>query len=203
MLRAHADDGRAAIAGCDNSLPGMMMSLARAKLPGVCLYGGTIMPGKFHDKDVTVQNVFEGVGTHSAGNMTDEELNELEHVACPAAGSCAGMFTANTMAAVSEGLGIALPVSASVPALHPDRPAVCQRRDEAGRADERAPKRGHRGAALQRSSHGLPLAVGRPGGGPVAGSAARDRVAVARHQAADGQLVFCGARHGHGQGHRR
>ena len=130
MMLAHAYDGLAAIAGCDKSLPGMMMGLARVNLPGIFLYGGTILPGKFRGKDVTVQNVFEGVGAHSAGNMTDEELNELEHVACPTAGSCGGMFTANTMAAVSEGLGIALPGSASVPAVDPAREAVCRRTGE-------------------------------------------------------------------------
>ena len=130
MMLAHAYDGLAAIAGCDKSLPGMMMALARVNLPGIFLYGGTILPGKYRGKDVTVQNVFEGVGAHSAGNMTDEELNELEHVACPSAGSCGGMFTANTMAAVSEGLGIALPGSASVPAVDPAREAVCCRTGE-------------------------------------------------------------------------
>ena len=130
MMLAHAYDGLATIAGCDKSLPGMIMALARVNLPGIFLYGGTILPGKFHGKDVTVQNVFEGVGTHSAGNMTDEELNELEHVACPGVGSCAGMFTANTMAAVSEGLGIALLGSASVPAIDPARPDVCRRTGE-------------------------------------------------------------------------
>ena len=131
MMLAHAYDGLAAIAGCDKSLPGMMMALARVNLPGIFLYGGTILPGKFRGKDVTVQAVFEGVGTHSAGNMTDEELNELEHVACPTAGSCGGMFTANTMAAVSEGVGIALPGSASVPAVDPSRDDVCRRTGEA------------------------------------------------------------------------
>ncbi|MCI0855046.1 MAG: dihydroxy-acid dehydratase [Chloroflexi bacterium] len=131
MMLAHAYDGLAAIAGCDKSLPGMMMGLARVNLPGIFLYGGTILPGKYRGKDVTVQNVFEGVGAHSAGNMTDEELNELEHVACPTAGSCGGMFTANTMAAVSEGIGIALPGSASVPAVDPARDDVCRKTGEA------------------------------------------------------------------------
>lgn len=131
MMLAHAYDGLAAIAGCDKSLPGMIMALARVNLPGVFLYGGTIMPGTFHGHDVTVQAVFEGVGAHSAGNMTDDDLNELEHVACPGAGSCGGMFTANTMAAVSEGLGIALPGSGSIPAVHPDRPQMCVRTGEA------------------------------------------------------------------------
>ena len=130
MMLAHAYDGLAAIAGCDKSLPGMMMALARVNLPGIFLYGGTILPGKYRGKDVTVQNLFEGVGTHSAGKMTDEELNELEHVACPTVGSCGGMFTANTMAAVSEGLGIALPGSASVPAGDPARHGGCRRTGE-------------------------------------------------------------------------
>jgi dihydroxy-acid dehydratase len=131
MMIAHAYDGLAAIAGCDKSLPGMMMALARVNLPGVFLYGGSIMPGTFHGHDVTVQDVFEGVGAHSAGNMSDADLLELEHVACPGAGSCGGMFTANTMACVSEAIGLALPGSAAVPAIHPDRVDVCKRTGEA------------------------------------------------------------------------
>lgn len=131
MMLAHAYDGLVAIAGCDKTLPAMMMALARVNLPGIFLYGGTILPGTYQGKDVTVQAVFEGVGAHSAGKMTDEELNELEHVACPSAGSCGGMFTANTMAAVSEGMGIALPGSASIPAVDPGRPDVCTRTGEA------------------------------------------------------------------------
>ncbi len=131
MMLAHAYDGLAAIAGCDKSLPGMMMAIARVNLPAVFLYGGSILPGAFQGHDVTVQDVFEGVGAHSAGSMSDEELLELEHAACPGAGSCGGMFTANTMATVSEGLGIALPGSAAVPALDPARPDVCRRTGEA------------------------------------------------------------------------
>ncbi len=131
MMLAHAYDGLAAIAGCDKSLPGMLMAIARVNLPSIFLYGGTIMPGQFHGKDVTVQAVFEGVGAHSAGNMSDEDLNELEHAACPGAGSCGGMFTANTMAAVSEGLGMALPGSASIPAVDPARTDICRRTGEA------------------------------------------------------------------------
>jgi dihydroxy-acid dehydratase len=131
MMVAHAYDGLAAIAGCDKSLPGMMMALARVNLPGVFLYGGSIMPGTYHGHDVTVQDVFEGVGAHSAGNMSDKDLRELEHVACPGAGSCGGMFTANTMACVSEAIGLALPGSAAVPAVHPDRTEVCRRTGEA------------------------------------------------------------------------
>jgi dihydroxy-acid dehydratase len=131
MMIAHAYDGLAAIAGCDKSLPGMMMALCRLNLPGVFLYGGSIMPGTFHGHDVTVQDVFEGVGAHSAGNMSDADLRELEHVACPGAGSCGGMFTANTMACVSEAIGLALPGSAAVPAVHPDRADVNRRTGEA------------------------------------------------------------------------
>jgi dihydroxy-acid dehydratase len=131
MMLAHAYDGLAAIAGCDKSLPGMIMALARVNLPGVFLYGGSILPGRYQGHDVTVQDVFEGVGAHSAGSMSDEALRELEHVACPGAGSCGGMFTANTMAAVSEGLGIALPGSAAVPAVDPARTEVCRRTGEA------------------------------------------------------------------------
>ena len=131
MMLAHAYDGLAAIAGCDKSLPGMIMAIARVNLPSVFLYGGSILPGAFQGHDVTVQDVFEGVGAHSAGSMSDADLNELEHVACPGAGSCGGMFTANTMAGVSEGLGIALPGSAAVPAVDPARPEVCRRTGEA------------------------------------------------------------------------
>ena len=131
MMLAHAYDGLAAIAGCDKSLPGMMMAIARVNLPAVFLYGGSILPGTFHDRPVTVQDVFEGVGAHSAGSMSDEDLRELEHVACPGAGSCGGMFTANTMAAISEALGLALPGSAAIPAVDPARPDVCRRTGEA------------------------------------------------------------------------
>jgi dihydroxy-acid dehydratase len=131
MMTAHAYDGLAAIAGCDKSLPGMLMALARVNLPGVFLYGGSILPGSFQGHDVTVQDVFEGVGAHSAGRMSDDELRELEHVACPGAGSCGGMFTANTMACVSEAIGMALPGSAAVPAVDPARAEVCRRTGEA------------------------------------------------------------------------
>src|SRR3990172_1220874 len=131
MMLAHAYDGMAGIAGCDKSLPGMIMAIARVNLPSIFLYGGSIMPGRYHGHDVTVQDVFEGVGAHSAGNMSDADLLELEHVACPGAGSCGGMFTANTMACVSEALGIALPGSAAVPAIDPARADVCRRTGEA------------------------------------------------------------------------
>ncbi len=131
MMLGHAYDGLAAIGGCDKTLPGLMMGLARVNLPGAFLYGGSIMPGTFQGRDVTVQDVFEGVGAHSAGNMSDADLRELEHVACPGAGSCGGMFTANTMACVSEAIGLALPGSASFPAVDPARADVCRRTGEA------------------------------------------------------------------------
>jgi dihydroxy-acid dehydratase len=120
-------DGLATIAGCDKSLPGMAMAMARLNLPSVFLYGGTIMPGKFQGRDVTIQDVFEAVGAHARGAMSDADLRELECSACPGEGSCGGMFTANTMAAALEGLGISLPGSASVPAIDPRRQELCWR----------------------------------------------------------------------------
>ncbi len=115
-IRGHSYDALVGIAGCDKSLPGMMMAMLRLNVPSVFLYGGSIMPGKFHGKDVTVVDVFEAVGKHSAGNMGDDELHLLECVACPGAGACGGQFTANTMACVSEAIGLALPFSAGPPA---------------------------------------------------------------------------------------
>jgi len=115
-VRGHCYDGLVGIAGCDKSLPGMMMAMLRLNVPSVFLYGGSIFPGKFHGKDVTVVDVFEAVGKHSAGAMPDAELHELECVACPGAGACGGQFTANTMACVSEAIGLALPYSAGPPA---------------------------------------------------------------------------------------
>ena len=106
-----------ASAGCDKSLPGMMMAMLRLNVPSVFLYGGSIMPGRFHGKDVTVVDVFEGVGQHSAGKMPDSELCLLEKVACPGAGACGGQFTANTMACVAEAIGLALPYSSGPPAV--------------------------------------------------------------------------------------
>jgi dihydroxy-acid dehydratase len=115
-MRGHCYDAFVGIAGCDKSLPGVMMAQLRLNVPSVFMYGGSIMPGKFKGKDVTVVDVFEGVGMHSAGRMSDEELHELECVACPGAGACGGQFTANTMACVSEAIGLALPGSAGAPA---------------------------------------------------------------------------------------
>lgn len=117
VVYAERFDGVVTIAGCDKSLPGMVMAAVRLNLPAVFLYGGTIMPGRWRDRDVTIQDVFEAVGAHSSGKMSDEELYELETNACPGAGSCAGHYTANTMAAAVEALGLSLPGSASPPAI--------------------------------------------------------------------------------------
>ena len=120
-MRGHCYDALVGLAGCDKSLPGMMMAMVRLNVPSVFMYGGSILPGKFRGKDVTVVDVFEAVGQHSAGNMSDEELFELECVACPSAGACGGQFTANTMACVSEAMGLALPGSAGAPAPYESR----------------------------------------------------------------------------------
>ena len=120
-VRGHCYDAVVGLAGCDKSLPGVMMAMARLNVPSVFMYGGSILPGRFKDKDVTVQDVFEAVGAHAAGNMSDEDLHELECVACPSAGSCGGQFTANTMACVSEAIGLAIPGSAGAPAPYETR----------------------------------------------------------------------------------
>lgn len=122
---AHAErfDGLVTVAGCDKSLPGMVMGACRLDLPSVFLYGGTIMPGTNRGHDVTVQDVFEAVGAHASGDMSDDELLSLERAACPGAGSCGGMFTANTMAAAIEALGLSLPGSSGPPAIDPRRDA--------------------------------------------------------------------------------
>ncbi len=121
MVRAHQYDGLVGIAGCDKSLPGTMMGMARLNLPSVFVYGGTIMPGIYEGKQVTIQDVYEAVGSYETGQLTLEALKNLENVACPNAGSCGGMYTANTMASISEAIGIALPGSASPPAEDPRR----------------------------------------------------------------------------------
>ena len=115
-MRGHCYDAMVGIAGCDKSLPGVMMAMLRLNVPSVFMYGGSILPGRFKGRDVTVVDVFEGVGQHSAGKMSDDDLFELERVACPGAGACGGQFTANTMACVSEAIGLALPGSAGAPA---------------------------------------------------------------------------------------
>ena len=115
-IRGHCYDALVGIAGCDKSEPGMMMAMLRLNIPSVFLYGGSIMPGKFHGRDVTIVDVFEAVGQYSSGTISDSELHELECAACPGAGACGGQFTANTMACVSEALGLALPYSSGPPA---------------------------------------------------------------------------------------
>src|SRR3954452_21443550 len=106
-MRGHCYDALVGLAGCDKSLPGMMMAMVRLNVPAVFMYGGSILPGRFRGRDVTVQDVFEAVGAHSAGRFSDADLHELECVACPSAGACGGQFTANTMATVSEAIGLA------------------------------------------------------------------------------------------------
>ncbi|MGH2529547.1 MAG: dihydroxy-acid dehydratase [Actinomycetota bacterium] len=117
VMHAERFDGLVGIAGCDKSEPGMLMAMARLNLPAVFLYGGTILPGTYQGRDVTIQDVFEAVGAHAKGSMTDQELLGMERAACPTAGSCAGMYTANTMAAAAEALGMSLPGAASPPAV--------------------------------------------------------------------------------------
>ena len=126
MIHAHRYDGVVTIAGCDKSLPGSIMALARLNLPGIFVYGGTIMPGNVAGKDITIQDVFEAVGSHSAGKLTIEQLKEIEDNACPGAGSCGGLYTANTMSSISEAIGIALPGSASPPAIDDKRNDICK-----------------------------------------------------------------------------
>jgi dihydroxy-acid dehydratase len=124
-MRGHCYDALVGVAGCDKSLPGMMMAMCRLNVPSVFIYGGSILPGTFKGRDVTVVDIFEAVGLHSVGKMSDEDLETLEQVACPSAGSCGGQFTANTMACVSEAIGLALPYSAGAPAPYEIRDRFC------------------------------------------------------------------------------
>ena len=130
-MRGHCYDALVGLAGCDKSLPGMMMAMVRLNVPSVFMYGGSILPGRLRGKDITVQDVFEAVGAHSAGRIDDEELHAIECAACPSAGSCGGQFTANTMACVSEALGLALPNSAGAPAPYESRDAYAEASGEA------------------------------------------------------------------------
>jgi dihydroxy-acid dehydratase len=130
-VRGHCYDALVGLAGCDKTLPGLMMAMVRLDVPSVFIYGGTIMPGKFHGKDVTIVDVFEGVGAHAAKRMSDADLKELEQVALPTGGSCGGQYTANTMACVSEALGLALPNSAGTPAPYESRDRFCEASGEA------------------------------------------------------------------------
>ncbi|HEY2619219.1 MAG TPA: dihydroxy-acid dehydratase [Acetobacteraceae bacterium] len=167
-MRGHCYDALVGLAGCDKSLPGMMMAMLRLNVPSVFMYGGSILPGRFQDRDVTVVDVFEAVGRHSAGTMSDEELHELECVACPSAGACGGQFTANTMAMVSEAIGLALPGSAGAPAPYEDRDRWAV---ESGRAvmallDSRLRPRD---IATRRAFENAAVVVGATGGSTNAG----------------------------------
>ena len=124
-MRGHCYDALIGLAGCDKSLPGMMMAMCRLNVPSIFIYGGSILPGKFRGKQVTVQDLFEAVGMVSVGKMSLDDLDELEHVACPSAGACGAQFTANTMATVSEAIGLALPYSAGAPAPYEIRDSFC------------------------------------------------------------------------------
>ena len=130
MVMAHGYDALVGLAGCDKSLPGTLMAMARLNVPSVFHYGGTILPGKFHGKDVTIQDVYEAVGAHAAGKMSDADLYEMECNACPSAGSCGGQFTANTMACIAEAIGMALPMSGSPPAVQVERDEFAVRAGE-------------------------------------------------------------------------
>jgi len=130
-MRGHAYDALVGLAGCDKSLPGMMMAMLRLNVPSVFLYGGSIMPGRLDGKDITVQAVFEAVGQFSAGKIDEARLCQVEQHACPGDGACGGQFTANTMACVSEGIGLALPLSSALPAPYLDRDAYAVASGEA------------------------------------------------------------------------
>ena len=124
-MRGHAYDALVGLAGCDKSLPGMMMAMVRLNVPSIFIYGGSILPGSFRGRPVTVQDLFEAVGKVAVGDMSLDDLDELERVACPSAGACGAQFTANTMATVSEAIGLALPYSAGAPAPYEIRDQFC------------------------------------------------------------------------------
>ena len=127
MMIAHQYDAIIGIAGCDKSLPGTLMGMARVNVPAIFLYGGTILPGRWNNCDVTIQDVYEAVGAYEVGKLSLQQLTDLENVACPSAGSCGGMYTANTMASISEALGISLPGSASSPAESENRRNISEK----------------------------------------------------------------------------
>jgi dihydroxy-acid dehydratase len=130
-VRGHCYDAMVGVAGCDKSLPGMMMAMLRLNVPSVFIYGGSILPGNWQGREVTVQDVFEGVGKHSAGSMSLEDLCDLERHACPGDGACGGQYTANTMACVSEAIGLALPLSSALPAPYTARDEYARASGEA------------------------------------------------------------------------
>src|SRR3954465_15012808 len=129
-IRGHSYDALVAMAGCDKSLPGMMMAMIRLNVPSIFIYGGTILPGRYKGRDIVVQDLFEAVGLYSVGKMDDVTLDEMERIACPSAGSCGGQYTANTMAMVAEAIGLALPYSCGAPAPYEIRDAFCAQAGE-------------------------------------------------------------------------
>jgi dihydroxy-acid dehydratase len=167
-MRGHCYDALVGLAGCDKSLPGMMMAMLRLNVPAVFMYGGSILPGRYKGRDITVVDMFEAVGKHSSGDMTDEELHEMECVACPSAGACGGQFTANTMAMVSEAIGLALPGSAGAPAPYEDRDRFAV---ESGRAvvDLLKTRLRPRDIVTRRSFENAAVIVGATGGSTNAG----------------------------------
>jgi dihydroxy-acid dehydratase len=167
-MRGHCYDALVGLAGCDKSLPGMMMAMLRLNVPAVFMYGGSILPGTYRGRDITVVDLFEAVGKHTAGDMTDEELHEMECVACPSAGACGGQFTANTMAMVSEAIGLALPGSAGAPAPYEDRDRFAV---ESGRAVVKLleTKLRPRDIVTRRSFENAAVIVGATGGSTNAG----------------------------------
>ena len=130
VARGNLFDGLVVLVGCDKTIPGGVMALVRLDIPGLVLYGGSIAPGRWEGRDVTIQDVFEAVGTHAAGKMTDERLSALEDAACPGAGACGGQFTANTMSTVCELLGVSPMHANGVPALVPEKDAVARQAGE-------------------------------------------------------------------------
>ena len=124
-MRGHGYDALIGLAGCDKSLPGMMMAMVRMNVPSIFIYGGSILPGSWKGQPITVQDMFEAVGKNSVGSLSDEDLDAMEQVACPSAGACGAQFTANTMATVSEAIGLALPYSAGAPAPYEIRDQFC------------------------------------------------------------------------------
>ena len=131
VVHAECLDGLVTLAGCDKSLPAMLMAAVRLDVPSVFVYGGTILPGVLDGRRVDIKDVFEGVGAHASGLLDDAGLQRLERAACPSAGSCAGMYTANTMACVAEAMGMSLPGSAAVPAPDPRRAVIAQESGDA------------------------------------------------------------------------
>src|SRR5438105_10171105 len=127
VARGHMFDGIVALVACDKTIPGAAMALLRLNVPGLVLYGGSILPGHYHGRDLTVQDVFEAVGANAAGKITDAELLEIENVACPGAGACGGQFTANTMATAMELIGLSPMGTAAIPQVDPRKNEVCFR----------------------------------------------------------------------------